>query len=93
MPFADGESFAAVLSDPTLSARTWMLEDHPKGGPTREGGKYGPFWAVRTPDWYLLHRVLTGRDYLFDLTTDPWMEHDVAASHDDIVQDLRQHYP
>ncbi len=89
MPFADGKSFLDVLHGATTS-RKQLLEDHPVGGPTGEGDvATGPWWAVRTPSWYL---VAWNGVHLYDTNNDPWQMTDVAAAHPDVVAQLKGIY-
>jgi len=89
MPFADGGSFLDVLHG-AGDGRRQMLEDHPVGGPTGEGDvATGPWWAVRTPNWYL---VAWNGVRLYDTQNDPWQMTDVAAEHPDVVARLEEIY-
>jgi arylsulfatase A-like enzyme len=75
MPWADGVSFAGLLHGGS-GGRTWMLEDHPKGGFT--GGRMGdsgPWWGIRTPDW---HYVEWRGPHLYNLRNDPLEMHDIS---------------
>lgn len=72
MPWADGESFARLL-DGGSRGRSWMLEDHPRGGYTGIGSS-GPWWGIRTPNWHL---VEWNGMHLYDLRNDPLEQHDV----------------
>jgi arylsulfatase A-like enzyme len=69
MPWADGVSFAGVLSG-GASGRAWMLEDHPEACCT-EGRRYGPYYGIRTPTWHLIKKR-NKRAVLYNVAKDPW---------------------
>jgi N-acetylglucosamine-6-sulfatase len=72
MRWADGVSFAPVLSGEP-GGRSWMLEDHPRGGYSGRGWT-GPWWGIRTPDWHLVEWHGT---HLYNLRVDRYEQHDV----------------
>jgi N-acetylglucosamine-6-sulfatase len=72
MPAADGTSFASLL-DGGGGGRSWMLEDHPRGGYSGRGFT-GPWWGIRTPDWHLVQWRGT---HLYNLRNDPLEMRDV----------------
>lgn len=91
MPWADGASFLPVL-DGTGAGREYMIEDHPLGGYT-QGPWRSSWWGVRTPLWHLYYRTSSAKFYLYDLTSDPWEQTNVATSNPQIMADLIELFP
>ena len=85
MPWADGLSFAPLLRGEP-GGRDSMLEDHPVGGNDGIGGKTGPWWGIRTPDWHLVEWRGT---QLYNLRDDPWEQTNLSAENPDAVEELR----
>lgn len=88
MPWADGISFSSLLTGQTTIFRSWMLEDHPLGGPNQTGGTTGPWWGIRTPEWSYVSWPKRG-DLLFDLVNDPWKLKNLASSMPAKIAELR----
>ena len=84
MPKADGVSFASVLRG-QVGGRSWLLEDHPRGGFTGRGFS-GPWWGIRTRDWHLVEWRGT---HLYDLNSDPFETRDVSRLYEREVIRLR----
>jgi len=85
MPAADGISFARLLRGEP-GGRSWLLEDHPRGGYTGEGFS-GPWWGIRTPYWHLVEWDGT---QLYDIRADPLEAVDVHELYPSQVTHLRQ---
>jgi N-acetylglucosamine-6-sulfatase len=88
MPWADGRSFVPLLRGRS-GGRSWMLEDHPRGGYTGLGAS-GPWWGIRTPDWHLVEWNGT---HLYDLQADPLEQTDVHDQYAEQVSRLMRLRP
>ena len=85
MPWADGLSFEPLLRG-APGGRDSMLEDHPVGGLDGRGGKTGPWWGIRTPEWHLIEWRGTK---LYNLLEDPWEQHNLSIERPGTVDSLR----
>lgn len=86
MPWADGISFAGLLSGGD-TARTWIYEDFPVAVNTN-GPWSDEWWGVRTKRWHMYKRP-DKLPRLFDLAADPWELQDVRADYPSVVRRLR----
>lgn len=89
MPEAQGTSFADSLVDPSLPGQPWILEDEPTSQYT-DGPWRSKWWAIRTPEWYLLERGSLA-PLLYDVTSDPWLEAPVTNAK--VMSQLLALYP
>jgi len=98
----DGLSLAPLLRDETAAATTaaWperalFFQWHRGAAPERYRSM-----AVRTQNWKLVQPLSGGGDkwdgktdfMLFDMTADPFEQHNLAAQHPDIVAELKKDY-
>lgn len=85
----DGISFAPLLRDPDAKpARKHLVVQFHGGAGFSEGPQEWKDSCVLKDQW----RLINGQE-LYDIRTDPAQRDDVAASHPDIVRELRELYP
>ena len=89
MPRAQGTSFADVLANASAPGQPWILEDEPTSQYT-DGPWRSKWWAIRTPEWYLLQRGSSPPE-LYNVTLDPWLE--TPVTNEDVMRQLLALYP
>ncbi len=80
----DGESLVPLLRGGSIPKRS-LCWHYPHYG--NQGGE--PSSIIRRDDWKLIHYWEDDRDELYQLTDDPYEQHDRAATERRIVRDMR----